>query len=1044
MNPVSHIPEWIEARLGASITDEQAWAALEDDSLADLEPRARAAVSAILRGPTPVEALQRASRLPPRALVHPAFPQVAPCLHQGGYPARLAGLVPEGLDDVPSDGGPIPPATLSVETLLHRLEALATTSSVAEALGRVRTAGYIPLCVPEARRRALEEVCAGLSNLAEACVRFAVSREPILATHTVVFGMGKLAGRELNFHSDIDLVFIHAHPDAEGPDGHPVRMRVHEAIRRVVATLEGDGRFRPLFRVDLRLRPFGSRGPISTSYGAAMRYFETHGRGWERQVWMRARPIAGDLDLGHRFLRALGPFVYRSAVSPAVLEETRALSARARRPSPHTDAAGIDVKHDRGCIREIEFFVQSLLLLHGGKLPDVQTPSTMGALDRLLAHGLISDDEHALFSGAYRRLRRLEHRAQLEEGLQTHSIGGEHDALALLAVRVDDPHRAGPSAAADGDALERELAILRQRIIDVCDPVDEREPTDVRAARLDIDTILDPMAPDALVEAALVRLGAHDGPEAFAMLRALRAPPQSALHARGEPLKGATQLLLACLASGHPERALSRLVAFSSARPSHFSIWRTLGRPGQERSVRLIAELLGLNPAISQGLVGVPHSRAVDDHDLLEFLLSSSFRSPPSREDIAAIFTRHLDRAGPSPDAHAVDAALRMAHHRCLTRVALHDLAEQPDPRSIGDRLTAVADEVLRHLLNDEVARSPHAVGAHAFDLGVFALGKHGMSYLDYGSDLDLIFVYRPLDISGRSRSSVEIRPIASDIGVRLMARLRSRAAGAPLYEVDTRLRPSGQQGLLVSSAEGFARYHDRTVPVWERVASLWLRPVAVARVAQDAQDAPPPTIHDWPSDLVAHVRQSISNANLSDDEIADDIDALRHRIQREISRETRAPRLAAPLEVLLSSADGSWPTVSLDAKLGPGGCLDLELAVGAMVLRHRHRLLATTERAPPGIHGALDALAEAGFLTREVHGQLDAAYGFHRRLLNRLRMDAEGPSDGSADAFMTNSPRLPRVARRMGLEDESALLHDFLQHRRTVRSILPPRSSAR
>ena len=286
----------------------------------------------------------------------------------------------------------------------------------------------------------------------------------------------------------------------------------------------------------------------------------------------------------------------------------------------------------------------------------------------------------------------------------------------------------------------------------------------------------------------------------------------------------------------------------------------------------------------------------------------------------------------------------------------------------------------------------------------------------------------------------MEVRPIASNIGVRLMARLRSRAAGAPLYEVDTRLRPSGQQGLLVSSAEGFARYHDQAVPVWERVASLWLRPVAVARVASSAEAQPPQRSTTGPGPRGPRAPE---HATFSDDEIADDIDTLRHRIQHEISRDAcTAPD--RPARSLLSNTEDSWPTVSLDAKLGPGGCLDLELAVGAMVLRHRHRLLTTIDGAPPGIHGALDALAEAGCLSREVHGRLDAAYRFHRRLLNRLRMDAEGPSDGSADAFVTNSPRLPRVARRMGLEDESALLHDFLQHRRTVRSILPPRSSAR
>ena len=508
---MSHIPEWIEARLRASINDEQAWAALEDESLASLEPRALAAVSSVLRGPTPVEALRRASRLPAHVLEHPAFPHVAPCLHQGGYAARLMGLVPEGLDDVPRDGDPVPSTALSVETLLDRLDALAASSSVAEALGRVRTASYVLLCVQEVRRRALEDVCAGLSNLAEACVRFAVSREPILATHTVVFGMGKLAGRELNFHSDIDLVFIHAHPDAEGPDGHAARMRIHEAVRRVVAS-RGGGGFRARFRVGPAGLPWGPR-PDLHILGAAMRYFETHGRGWERrcgcgapsqEIWSQNHPANA------RSIR------HRSALPPCSRPEPSRLEPDAPLRTP--TLAGW-CSHDRVYPRDR---VLRAIALAPWENPDLQTPSTMVASTDCRARAHQRRRARALLR-CHCRLRRLEHRAQLEEDSDA-SIGGDR-ALGCCCASTNPSSR--PPRVADGDALERELATLRQRVIEVCDPVDEREPR-TSAPRGSTWTPSRSHGTDALIEAALVRLGAHDGAEAHAMLRALRARPTGA------------------------------------------------------------------------------------------------------------------------------------------------------------------------------------------------------------------------------------------------------------------------------------------------------------------------------------------------------------------------------------------------------------------------------------------------------------------------------------------------------------------------------------
>ena len=1047
MAEVSHVAEILDAVETALEGSRDPMATLDGFNLT---PSARSDLSATIRalvdGPEPRRAVQRARDLPEAVVTHPRFARFATCLHQGGYPARLCARYPEGLDTLGDLFCADSPESNARDTLLHRLRAVAATVGPSEALGRVRTAAYLELCLLETHRASLERVCAGLSDLADACVAFALEQEPGLGDVITVFGMGKLAGRELNFHSDIDLVFVHDDPAAEGTDGHRRRVEIYRAVQRVVARLEGDERWRPLFRVDLRLRPFGSRGPVSTSYGAALGYFESHGRGWERQVWMRARPIAGQRDRGAAFLAALRPFVYRQSITPAVMEETRATVARARRAHAHRPiGAGTDVKLDRGCIREIEFFLQGLLLLHGGKIQGLQTTSTMAALDRLFAHGLLSDDEHQVLTRAYRMLRRVEHRVQLEEGIQTHFFSHAPEPLALLAARLDAPTEAQRPTADRGQAFLDILSTVRDEVIEICDPESERESPEVRAAKLDVDTILDPMAAEDVTIQALERLGATDGAEALALLRALRAPPAAALNARGEALKGATHLLLACLQSAHPERALGRLVAFSQARPAHYAVWRMLARDGFERNRRLVAELLSLHETLSHGLVGQPHARASDDTEAISFLSTASFENLPTGREIEDTFEAHCAAPVGAAPPEVADAALSTARHRCLSRIALHDLAEHPAPATIGDRLSAVADEVVARMLHDVTTRAMTSTGESAtpFELAIFALGKHGMSYLDYGSDLDLVFVYEPHVADATARLDAKTR--AFDVGVQVMSRLRSRAGGARLYEVDTRLRPSGRQGLLVTSAGAFCSYHAGPLPVWERLASLWLRPVAaVAATTSGAVMIPHPSTHPWIAELCASVRAAVTATELSPVEIAEGWRSLTARVAGETSREARVPRSLAEIRARLHDKSLDTLGARFDVKLGTGGCLELELGVGALLLLERARLMRPD--APPirSIPRAIEALGRLGTLSPGDARALGAGYEFLRRLLNRLRMDAQTLGDGAADSFLANSPRLPRVARRMGLEDETVLMEHFLQHRDSVHSILSQRLATR
>jgi glutamate-ammonia-ligase adenylyltransferase len=580
-------------------------------------------------------------------------------------------------------------------------------------------------------------------------------------------------------------------------------------------------------------------------------------------------------------------------------------------------------------------------------------------------------------------------------------------------------------------------------VVVLCDPEDERDAPEVRAARLDKDAVLDPMANDDVAISAIERLGANDGAEALALVRALRAGPDSALNAKGTPREGAQRLLFACLQSGDSERALSRMVSFAAGRPAHFTVWRLLARDEHQRTVRLLADLFSLNDSLSQGLLGFPHARGRVEDTSFTFLIEASLDAPLTPRQIGEHFDAAMKPLHEQCPADEVDAVLNHTRHRVLTQMALHDLAHQPPAEEIGARLADLADEVLRRMLEDQVRRynAAHGSRGDSFDLAVLALGKLGMRFMDFGSDLDLVFVFRPRDPD--TASARDVRQDATRIGIEMMSRLRNRAGGTRLYDVDTRLRPSGRQGLLVSSGEAFSRYQRGSLPVWERLASLWIRPITAASFG--AGSAPSSTgrgVAAWADELCREAKDAIVSATFEPEQLTTDTQQILGRIAAEVSRETRTtrPPIEAMRDTLHKIDAGEAPDITLDAKLGAGACLDFELTAGALFLRHRDRWLADEDNTPSDICAMIDALHTMAVIDGQEASKMHSAYGFLRKLLNRLRMDAYKLGDGSADSFALNSPRLPRVARRMGIEDETALVRQFLEHRIAVRSILNER----
>src|SRR5215831_12499577 len=408
------------------------------------------------------------------------------------------------------------PREVLVAEVAARAAGAASQAELRAALRSVRGDELVRLGVRELELGLDTEVGRELARLADACFDAAIAfcdREltqrygapryldddgALRDAHLAVIGMGKLGGEELNFSSDVDVIYVYS-SDAGEVGGLSLHEYFAKLCTQVTAALSEATEDDMVFRVDLRLRPEGARGAIANSLAQAERYYETFGRPWERQAWLKARVSAGDPALGAELIRTLRPFVFPRLTSATVIDDVRDLNRRIKRElvRPVRDGTGgFDLKNGEGGIREIEFFVQALQLIHAGKRPGLRQRGTLAALDALLFAGLITDDEHLALWRAYRWLRHTEHVLQLEGGLQTQIVPDDEARRGLLARRLGYPG----GAAFDADLCRHTDAVSRL-FATLGDPADERaEVTAILRGELGEDD----------EAAALTRLGFAD------------------------------------------------------------------------------------------------------------------------------------------------------------------------------------------------------------------------------------------------------------------------------------------------------------------------------------------------------------------------------------------------------------------------------------------------------------------------------------------------------------------------------------------------------
>jgi [glutamine synthetase] adenylyltransferase / [glutamine synthetase]-adenylyl-L-tyrosine phosphorylase len=778
-----------------------------------------------------------------------------------------------------------------------------------------------------------------------------------------VLGLGKLGGEDLNFSSDVDLVYLYR-ADGEtsgGTEGSLPNVayytRLAEGLTRALSLVTEDGF---CFRVDLGLRPEGRAGPAVLSLAAALQYYERAGRTWERAAWVKARGVAGDDGLAAALLHGLEPFLWRRSLDFGAVDALRALKAEI---DLRGKASADDVKLGPGGIREVEFFAVALQLLHGGKLPLLRAGPTLQALRRLAEAGLLTQRDADALSDGYLFLRRVENRLQMVEEQQTQRLpSGEKDRLRLARTL------GLPSVAALDAELARHRGFIASAFKTLLGQTARQEVPDEPLLALAQDAELS----DAKRHEALQARGFADAEAALRSLERLRRTLSTAALQEGPgPGVPATVLLSECARSPDPDQALFFLAEFLGTLVAPLGYLR----------------LLLQRPAVARKLIGLFGQSAflsgyfVRNPELLDVLVQAEGANP--HKPVAQIAAELGGRLARSPMDEERLGAMRRFKNEEVLRIGLGDISSDLDVPEVAAQLSSLADAVLDACLFMAETELRERFGAPRLRdggraaLAVLGLGKLGGGELGYHSDLDLLFVYQgggaDEETAGGTRGSVGHPEYFARLVQRLLSLLTVQLREGRLYQVDARLRPSGNQGTLVVSEVAFHEHHEKRAQLWERQALVKAR-----AVAGDAR---------FGAALLAQVVEPLVYGRALPAGAAEDIRRLRQRMEVEVAGETAG---------------------ELDPKAGHGGLVDVEFATQYLQLLHGGRLPAV--RGPNTLQ-ALEALRAAGVLAQEDARTLRAGYLFHRRVENRLRL----VHGRALTRLPTAGPPLALLARRLG-----------------------------
>ena len=776
----------------------------------------------------------------------------------------------------------------------------------------------------------------------------------------VVLGMGKLGAGELNLSSDIDLIFAFA---AQGEtlggrrsfDNQEYFTRIGQRLIALLDKITADGF---VFRVDMRLRPYGDAGALALSFNALLDYYQQQGRDWERYAMIKARVIAGDKHAGEALLNELRPFVYRRYLDFSAIEALRAMKAminsEVRRKSLDNN-----IKLGFGGIREIEFITQVFQLIRGGRDTELQERSIKKVLPIIASLGLMPVAATQELLTAYAFLRDLEHALQGLADKQTQTLPDDELVQARIAWRC---------GFADWQALYSQLQEVKQQVRQhfdavIADPEEEQpEPTDVDEALV---CLWSEQGDPAAALKSLQQAGFQQAEASIKLLRTLyssRAVANMQAIGRERLDQLMPQLLMAVAATQNPDAALER------------TLW--LIEEVLRRSAYLV--LLTESPEALKQLVTLCAARAWLAEQLAkmpilldELLSPATLYSPADKSRLQDELRQQLSRI-PEEDMEALMEALRYFRHANVLRVAASDLIANRHLMKVSDYLTYIAEVLLEQVLHQTWRDLTQRYGRPRLSNGelsngepantgfiIVGYGKLGGIELGYGSDLDLVFIHdgHP-SLGSEGEKSLDSVTWFSRLGQRIIHFLATATPSGQLYEVDMRLRPSGNAGLLVSSLKAFADYQTNQAWTWEHQALIRARVVCGDPLLAEQFNQLRAAILSQPRDLA---------------KLREDVVTMREKM--------RVSLVSKPVNTAASE--------QFHVKQDVGGLVDIEFMVQYLVLAYSHKhpeLYEFTDNMR-----ILDALAATGVLPKAQVDNLQAAYLLYRQTTHLAALEKTG-----------------------------------------------------